>query len=182
MDEGPDASNLGEEDGIAVVSSQHLVPPQLPAWAQFEYGLILAWHAFARWMVRCMAAAGEAEAAPTDVLVLHHLRHRGTPKRIADIAFVLDIEDTHVVSYSLKKLVKKGWARSQRKGKETWFEVTEAGMALCERYRTIREQCLIEHLTTGEGENRRLVELARALRKISGDYDAAARAATTNRS
>ena len=64
---------------------------------------------------------------------------------------------------------------------QTWFEVTEAGAALCERYRAIREKCLIEHLTTGEEENRRLVELARALRKISGDYDAAARAATTNR-
>ncbi len=34
-----------------------------------------------------------------NVLVLHHTNHRGTEKRLADICFVLNIGDTHVVSY-----------------------------------------------------------------------------------
>jgi predicted MarR family transcription regulator len=59
-----------------------------------------------------------------NVLVLHHTNHRGTEKRLADICFVLNIEDTHVVSYSLKKLMAVGYVRSQKKGKEVFFATT----------------------------------------------------------
>ena len=176
MDEGPDASNLGEEDGIAVVSSQHLVPPQLPAWAQFEYGLILAWHAFARWMVRCMAAAGEKDMTAMDVSLLHHVNHRGRKKKLADICFVLNIEDTHVVSYALKKLLRAGYVANEKVGKEVLFFTTPAGMMLCERYREVRERCLIGALVESGTANADIGDTAQLLRVLSGLYDQAARA------
>jgi predicted MarR family transcription regulator len=37
---------------------------------------------------------------------------------------VLNIEDTHVVSYSLKKLMAVGYVRRQKKGKEVFFATT----------------------------------------------------------
>ena len=75
-----------------IVSSSHLVSEKSPELSEFEFGLIIAGHAFDRWMIRCMAAAGVKDMTPTDVLVLHHVNHRGTEKRTADICFVLNIE------------------------------------------------------------------------------------------
>ncbi len=37
------------------------------------------------------------------VLVLHRVRHRGTPKRVSDVCFVLGVEDAQVVAHSLRE-------------------------------------------------------------------------------
>ena len=85
-----------------IVSSSHLVSPRSLELSEFEFGMIVAWNAFSRWAMRCMAAAGCPDLTITDVLVLHHLNHRERNKKLADICFVLNYEDTHVVAYSLK--------------------------------------------------------------------------------
>ncbi|HHN66984.1 MAG TPA: transcriptional regulator, partial [Thermopetrobacter sp.] len=54
-----------------IVSSAHLASGASPALSELEFGMILAFHAFERWMVRCMAAAGQPGLGPLDVLVLH---------------------------------------------------------------------------------------------------------------
>ena len=59
-----------------IVSSAHLVSAKVPELSEMEFGMILAWHAFSRWMMRCMAAAGVSDMTPIDVLVLHHVVHR----------------------------------------------------------------------------------------------------------
>lgn len=166
--------------GGRIVSSQHLISPKSPELSEFEFGMIIAWHGFARWMMRCMNAAGVKDMAPTDVLVLHHVAHRGTEKRLSDICFVLNIEDAHVVSYSLKKLASLGLVRSTRQGKEAFYATTEAGDTMCERYRDIREACLMPGFSGADGENQMIGELARLLRTLSGRYDQAARAASTS--
>ncbi len=162
-----------------IVSSSHLVSEKSPELSEFEFGLIIAGHAFDRWMIRCMAAAGYKDMTPTDVLVLHHVNHRGREKRLADVCFVLNIEDTHVVSYSLKKLVAAGLVSGNKRGKEVFFSTTPKGEALCLRYREVREACLLPGFSGAEEENLRLGELARVLRTLSGRYDQAARAATS---
>lgn len=163
-----------------IVSSQHLVSPKSPELSEFEFGLIIAWHGFARWMMRCMTAAGVKDMAPTDVLVLHHVAHRKTEKRLSDICFVLNIEDAHVVNYSLKKLASLGLVTSVRRGKEAFYSTTDGGDAVCERYRQIREDCLMPGFSGADAENAQIGELARLLRTLSGRYDQAARAASTS--
>lgn len=163
-----------------IVSSQHLMSPKSPELSEFEFGLIIAWHGFARWMMRCMAAAGVKDMTPTDVLVLHHVAHRQTEKRLSDISFVLNIEDAHVVSYSLKKLVGLGLVKSSRHGKEAFYSTTSAGDEICELYREIRESCLMPGFSGTEAENQQIGELARLLRTVSGRYDQASRAASTS--
>jgi predicted MarR family transcription regulator len=160
-----------------IVSSSHLVSPRSVELSEFEFGLIVAWNAFARWAVRCMAAAGCPDLTITDVLLLHHLCHRARNKKLADICFVLNYEDTHVVAYSLRKLVAAGFAQAYKQGKEVFYRPTEQGEALVERYRTVREQCLVASLDTER--NADIGELARLLRTMSGLYDQAARAATS---
>src|SRR4051794_40392019 len=102
---------------IQFVSSEHLISSSSPESSQLEFGLIMASNAFNRWVVRCMAAAGLPELTTLDVLVLHHVHHRGKSKKTADICFVLNVEDTHTVIYSLKKLVKLGVVAGDKVGK-----------------------------------------------------------------
>jgi len=161
-----------------IVSSAHLVSAKVPELSEMEFGMILAWHAFSRWMMRCMAAAGVSDMTPIDVLVLHHVVHRQTEKKLADICFVLNVEDTHVVSYSLKKLSAAGLVQSARRGKEVFFSATAFGVETCLRYRDVREACLLPGFSGEVEENQRLGELARMLRTLSGRYDQAARAAS----
>ena len=160
-----------------IVSSSHLVSPRSTELSEFEFGLIVAWNAFARWAVRCMAAAGKADMTITDVLLLHHVNHRARNKKLADICFVLNYEDTHVVVYSLKKLVAAGLVQADKQGKEVVYSPTPAGEQLVQRYRALRETCLVDSLDVER--NADIGDVARLMRTMSGLYDQAARAASS---
>jgi len=161
------------------VSSSHLVSSRSQELSEFEFGLILASNAFMRWVVRCMAAAGLKDLTPLEVLLLHHVNHRAREKKLADICFMINIEDTHVVAYALKKLVALGLLKTERRGKEVLFATTAAGQDYISRYREVREACLVAALSSEGKDNARLGEMASFLRFLSGMYDQAARAATS---
>lgn len=163
--------------GTGIVSSSHLVSPRSLQLSELEFGLIVAWNAFSRWAVRCMAAAGCPDLTITDVLLLHHVQHRARNKKLADICFVLNYEDTHVVAYSLKKLLAAGLVQADKQGKEVFYSPSPAGEAFVARYRELREDCLVANLDVER--NHDLGELARLLRTMSGLYDQAARAASS---
>lgn len=162
-----------------IVSSEHLASGALPALSEIEFGLTMLNHAFSRWMVRCMAAAGVPDLSPVDILVLHNINSRNKPKTLADIALVLNIEDTHVVTYALKKLERLKLIQSGRRGKEKLVMVTEAGSQACVRYKATRERLLVKSLLATEVSADTLSEVAARLRALSGHYDQAARAAAS---
>jgi predicted MarR family transcription regulator len=162
-----------------IVSSGHLASGALPALSEFEFGMIMTVHAFNRWMVRGMAAAGMPDLSPLDVLVMHNVNHRAKAKRLADVCLVLNIEDTHVVSYSLKKLEKLKLVKAGRLGKEKTVQVTPAGEALCARYREVREALLVNSVLGTGVDAAKLSDIAARLRALSGQYDQAARAAAS---
>jgi predicted MarR family transcription regulator len=162
-----------------IVSSSHLVSAKSPELSEFEFGLIIATHAFNRWLIRCMGAAGVKDMTPVDVLVMHHINHRKSEKRLADLCFVLNIEDTHVVSYSVKKLVGMKLVTSKKRGKEVFLTTTDEGAELCMRYRDVRQACLLPGFSGRDEENQHLGDIARLLRTLSGRYDQAARAAAS---
>jgi predicted MarR family transcription regulator len=167
-------------DGVpqrAIVSSSHLVSPRSKEASELEFGLIVAWNAFARWAVRCMAAAGASDLTITDVLILHHINHRARNKKLADICFVLNYEDTHVVAYALKKLVAADLVQAEKVGKEVFYAPTPHGDAVIAKYREVREECLIVNVEAQM--NNDIGEVARTLRSMSGLYDQAARAASS---
>lgn len=162
-----------------IVSSEHLVSDSSVELSELEYGLIMAGNAFNRWMVRCMSAAGANDMTAVEVSLLHHVSHRERKKKLADICFVLNIEDTHVATYALKKLIARGYVESEKIGKEVFFSVTPAGRDLCLKYREVREHCLIETLKDSGVTNEQIGEAAQLLRHASGLYDTAARAAAS---
>lgn len=162
-----------------IVSSNHLVSERSAETSEFEFALIMAGNAFNRWMVRCMAAAGGKDLTAVEVSLLHHVNHRDRPKKLADICFVLNIEDTHVASYALKKLVTRKLLKHTKSGKEAFFSITEEGRELCARYRTVREKCLIDSLGESGISNAEFGQAAALMRAASGLYDTAARTATS---
>jgi predicted MarR family transcription regulator len=167
-------------EGIGpVVSSAHLATGLMPALSELEFGLILLGHAFNRWMARCAAAAGIADLSALDVLVLHTVHHRGRPKRLADICLVLNVEDTHLVTYAVKKLQAHALVSSGRRGKEKTVTITPKGEALCRKYSEIREALLVKPVKGTGVDERKLSELAGTMRALSGHYDQAARSAAS---
>ncbi|WP_437932474.1 winged helix DNA-binding protein [Sorangium sp. So ce291] len=168
----------GQAAAPHIVSSAHLVSPRSPELSELEFGLIVANSAFSRWIVHCMAAAGLPDLTPLDVRVLHHVNHRERDKRLSDICFVMN-EDTHVISYSLKKLQALGVVEVSRKGKDVTYATSAAGREHVRRYVEHREAFLVSALDPDEAKNRQIGELARLLRMLSGVYDQAARAAAS---
>lgn len=197
---GADEANGGEGTPIVtmpnsnlsgvkrIVSSSHLVSEKAAELSEVEYGLIVGWNAFGKWMVKAMATAvaesgsvvtGGTDLAVLDILCLHSVNHRERPKKLADICFKLNVEDSHTVNYALKKLIKMKLVRSKKHGKEVFYATTASGIDLCLRYRVVRESCLVDGFVDFDGgKGTELSEVARQLRRLSGLYDQAARSAT----
>jgi len=175
---------MAKANTTRIVSSAHLVSENAAELSEVEYGLTVANNAFGLWMVRGTAAAavdfpGVADLGVLDVLCLHSVNHRGRAKKLADICFKLNVSDTHLVNYALKKLIKAGLVESEKQGKEVFYATSKTGQALCLRYREIREACLVDAFSAlGAVDRESLTELARQLRVLSGLYDQAARSAT----
>jgi predicted MarR family transcription regulator len=162
-----------------IVSSRHLAEGEGWEASELEYGMIIAYNAFTRWMSRCMAAAGNADLTPLEILVLHNTNHRGREKRLTDICFLLNIEDTHTVNYALRKLLKSDLVEAEKRGKEVFYRTSKAGSDLCEAYRTIRQTCLLEGLGRMDTSGEELRQVAASLRTMSGQFDQASRAAAS---
>lgn len=166
-------------DERRIVSSRHLAEGEGWELSEFEFGLIVVNNAFSRWMTRCMAAAGQPDLNPLEILILHNVNHRGRDKRLSDICFLLNIEDSHTVNYALRKMLKAGLLASEKRGKEVFYSTSEAGRKLCDAYRAVRRQCLLSGLPASELSGAELREIARKLRALSGHYDQASRAAAS---
>ena len=148
--------------------------------SELEYGLEVCGRAFHRWVQRCAHAAGLTDLAPLDVMVLKHVNHKGRAKSVGDVAFILNADDTHTITYSLKKLQKRGFLESTRHGKETLYKTTKIGEAGCARYARVRQACLVDGLQVfGMMDREELHQAANILRVLSGLYDQAARSATS---
>jgi len=162
-----------------VVSSAHLATGRFPEMSEFEFGMIIAANAFQRWTVRAMAAAGHPDMSALEVLVLHTVHHRDRPKTLADICLVLNVEDTHTVNYAVSKLAKAGLVSVGKRGKEKAVSATQAGADACIRYRDIREALLLSAVDELGIAPDQISRLSGLLRLMSGQYDQAARAATS---
>ena len=168
-----------ETETRRIVSSRHLAEGEGWELSELEFGLIIVFNAFSRWMTRCMAAAGQPDLSPLDILILHNVNHRARDKRLSDICFLLNIEDSHTVNYALRKLLKAGLLTSEKRGKEVFYSTSPSGVALCNAYRDVRRQCLLEGMAPQDLSGTELRDLARNLRALSGHYDQASRAAAS---
>jgi predicted MarR family transcription regulator len=146
--------------------------------SEFEYSLITLMNGFARWVQNCMAAANVNGLNALDILVLHAVNHRARGKRLAEICMVLNIDDTHLVTYALKKLAAAGLVLVLPQGRERHYETTESGERACLEYRKVRESYLVPSLTWLSGRDGAVTEAAGFLRMMTALYEQAGRFAT----
>jgi predicted MarR family transcription regulator len=161
-----------------IVSAAHLAESGLPTLSEVEFALTMTSNAFQRWIVRCMAASGQPGLSPVEVLILHSVRHRDREKTLSDLSLVLNIEDTHVITYAVKKLEVLGLIKTGKRKKEKIVATTPKGYALCECYRRTRNTLLVDSVNAADLDPKELGRLAALLRSLSGQYDQAARTAT----
>ncbi|MEZ5870683.1 MAG: winged helix DNA-binding protein [Nitratireductor sp.] len=162
-----------------VVSSAHLAAGAMPALSEVEYALNIAVNAWHRWMVRCTTASGTSGMTAMDVLVLHQVNHRGREKTLADLCLVMNIEDTHLVNYAIKKLGDAGLVKTGKRGKEKVISITPEGEAACAEYHRLREALLVQPIKALGFDEKDMSRLAALLRGLSGQYDQAARSAAS---
>ena len=143
------------------------------ALSEFEFGLMTLSFGFSRWVETCMAAAQVPGLGALDILVLHAVNHRARGRGQADICMVLNIDDAHLVSYALKKLVASGLVAVTRRGRERLYETTVNGDEACLRYREVRERVLVPTLPKAD-----LVPISEILRNMTALYGQAGRVAT----
>jgi len=172
-------SIMSQQAPTVIVSSSHLVSSKCPELSEFEYGLTMMNNAFLRWMQHCARAVGNTDLSALDIQVIHCVAHREREKKLADICFALNVEDTHNVAYSLRKLVKLAMIVSVKKGKESFYHPSAQGWEFCQRYKDIREQCLISALQDLNLTKSQIKEMANALRLLSGFYDQSSRGAAS---
>lgn len=161
------------------IDIDNLVKSAAPGLSQLELSLIVAFNAFQQWVGRCGTAAGAQGLSPFEILVLHMIAYGDGTKRIADVSFALKVEDSHLVSYAIKKLAKLDLVESKKLGKDTFFGCTSAGRDLIEQYGDVRNICLIRTLSRLTGHDIDLDETADTLRLLAGLYEQAARQAET---
>ncbi|MES9873972.1 MAG: winged helix DNA-binding protein [Candidatus Sedimenticola sp. 6PFRAG7] len=173
------SKEIKQKSSSPIVSSVHLATEEGWELSEFEYGLIVAFNAFSRWMTRCMGAVGYQDFNPLDILVLHNVNHRDKEKRLVDVAFVLNVEDLHTINYSLKKLMKASLVKSEKRGKEMFYSTTTEGQNICNEYKKVRDLCLVEPAHATEQDLSDLSRIGKVLRGTSGLYDQASRAAAS---
>lgn len=162
-----------------VVSAAHLAAGAMPALSEIEFAMTVMNHSFERWMVRCMGAAGVPGLQPTAVQILHAVNHRGREKTLGELCMMFNIEDVHVASYAIKKLAALGLVKTGRRGKEKTVKATAEGMAACERYHEVREALLVASAKRLKLDEEALSGIAAVMHALSGQYDQAARSATS---
>jgi predicted MarR family transcription regulator len=150
------------------------------ALSDFEFALIILTFGFSRWVESCMGAAAIRGLGALDILVLHAVNHRARARRLSEICTVLNIDDSHLVSYALKKLIAGGLVQVERKGRERHYETTDKGDGACLSYREVRERFLVDSLSWMANGNDELPRSAGFLRTMTAIYDQAGRFATAS--
>ena len=169
-----------DHEKTAIVSSSHLAEgPDGWQLSELEYAMTMTYNAFTRWMTHCMTTVGYRDFNPLDILILHNINHRSKEKRLADIAFMLNVEDTHTVNYAVKKLVKAELVEGQKTGKEIFYRTTDKGQQVCREYGKIRQACLLDTASAGGMDFDEASHAAKVLRSVSGLYDQASRSAAS---
>lgn len=146
--------------------------------SEFEFALIILMFGFQRWVVHCMEAARYRGLGALDILVLHAVNHRARGRRLSEICMVLNVDDTHLVAYALKKLVASGLVKVNARGRERHYESTATGDEACMEYRRVRETILIPALSWLSGERNVVRDAGAFMRTMTAIYDQAGRFAT----
>jgi predicted MarR family transcription regulator len=148
--------------------------------SDFEFAHLTFAFGFLRWVEKCMEATGLRGLTAVDILVLHAVNLRARGRRLSEISMVLNVDDSHLVAYSLKKLVSAELVQIIRDGRESRYETTATGDEACDSYLAIRRRYLVHGVHTAANAAAGINDVTRLLTALTGVYDQATRLATAN--
>jgi predicted MarR family transcription regulator len=151
------------------------------ALSEFELSLTILWNSVKRWMNQRSKESVLNGLSNLDVFLMHLLVYRDRQLRANDMAFALSIDDMHLVSYSLKKLVRMEAITSSKIGKEVFYQAADKAKAHYREFLEDRARYLepaMDHLNYADYD---LESLTPILRTLSGVYEQAARTAASAR-
>jgi len=151
--------------------------PESVALSDFEFSLAILMFGFQRWVETCMEASGVRGIAAMDILTLHAVNRRARLSRIPEICMMMNITDTHLIAYSLKKLVAAELVKVEQHGRERLYETTTEGDKICLGYHKVREQALVPNLSWLAERDLKIDRLTSLQRMMSAIYDQASRTA-----
>ncbi len=154
------------------------------AVAEFEYALIRAWEAFARWQSECLAAITGLEMNGNDNAILHIIRLKDRPKGIKEVARLMNRDDLPNIQYSLRKLsqaklIERAGPSNKRKG--TTYQVSEKGRVITDQYALLRSKLLIGFTKSVGTLEQDLEQASLNLDLMAGIYEQSSRIAATHR-
>jgi len=152
-------------------------PSDAQRLSTFEYDLITVMFGFFRWIETCMNASDVIGLNSLDILIMHALNRRPKGQRLSEIGVVMNIDDTHLIAYSLKKLMNAKLVEATRTGRERIFVTTAEGDAACATYHRIREKFLVREVAKRENDFNQFEKVAAKLSDLASMYDRAGRAA-----
>lgn len=150
--------------------------------SDYEFAQITFYFGFHRWVEKCMEATGLRGLTALDVLVLHAVNRRARHRRLAEISMVLNVDDSHLVAYSLKKLVSADLVRVIKDGRESRYESTDAGDEACASYLAVRRDFLVTGLSNIADAEIKIGHMAQLLPILTALYDQATRFVTASTS
>jgi predicted MarR family transcription regulator len=161
------------------LESERLSPSESSrALSALEYTFMTLMFGFSRWAEACMDAANVDGLSALDIFVLHAVNHRARGRRLSEICTVMNVGDSYLIAYSLKKLLAAGLIVADRSGRERHYSTTEQGDRACVEYRRIREEHLVTPFFSDPGTPEDIGRVTKFLSRIIADYDQAGRAAT----
>ena len=132
---------------------------------------------FEQWVKRCAGKSGLSPFSTIEIHILHRIGRAESPRRIADLCFALKVEDTHIVTYAVRKLAKAGLIEGNKSGKEVYFHTTTEGNDRIAAYAETKRENLGAALRMFQEQDIQLYALGEQLQVLSAVYESAARRA-----
>jgi predicted MarR family transcription regulator len=149
----------------------------------FEFRLERLAQAYYRWKAACLAAVCDVPLTGDDVAVLNVVRMGDEPKRLSEVAQLLNRVDVPNLQYATRKLVRAGLIETDGNSsrKETRYRATTTGRSVTEAYAALRAATLPPMLEALDGWAAKSETAGAHLDSVSSLYAQAAQVAITRR-
>tara|TARA_R110002110_G_scaffold413729_1_gene641619 strand:- start:108645 stop:109274 length:630 start_codon:yes stop_codon:yes gene_type:complete len=157
------------------------------ALTEIEFAIFRIFAAFTRWMddlTACCQEEAEPPCSGIDFSILNVIRMHERPKGISEIGRLLNRDDLSNMQYSMRKLVKFGFAEkvgAMGNKKGATYKTTDKGNEATDRYARFRRELLTPLTQSISESDQRLGQVTNMLTLLSGIYDQAACVAATHR-
>jgi len=130
-------------------ASWHLAgTPNEQALSRMEIGMERLMHAYYRWKVSCLATVGDFGLTGDDITIVNIIRKDDLPKKLTEVARILNRADTANMQYAIRKLMKAGLIEklNETSRKDTAYQVTARGVDVTDTYGAMRRELVAGRL------------------------------------